>query len=159
MVTTWTDTLNSSESIWPPPFSTGVYRNEEPSPEGQRDKEIPPSQFISSLFEGVGQLLPGNLAGLLMCRPRLLAAWDSCCQKVLQRFSWKYTGCLENNRLKKDLENGLENTLEMSKGSFMLLHSLYESYSDLLHWPPPYCTLLCCILAKFIYLQYSPFHR
>ena len=47
--------LNSSESIWPPPFSTGVYRNEEPSPEGQRDKEIPLSQVISSLFEWVGQ--------------------------------------------------------------------------------------------------------
>ena len=29
------NTLNSSESIWPPPLSTGVYRNEEPSPEGQ----------------------------------------------------------------------------------------------------------------------------
>ena len=34
-------TLYTSESIWPPPFSTGVYKNEEPSPEGQRDKEIP----------------------------------------------------------------------------------------------------------------------
>ena len=34
-------TLYTSESIWPPPFSTGVYRNEEPSPECQRDKEIP----------------------------------------------------------------------------------------------------------------------
>ena len=85
-------TLNSSESIWPPPFSTGVYRNEEPSPEGQRDKEIPLSQFMSSLFEGVGQLLPGDFAGLLMCRPRLLAAGDSCCQKVLQRFSGSIQG-------------------------------------------------------------------
>ena len=84
--------LNSSESIWPPPFSTGVYRNEEPLPEGQRDKEIPPSQFILSLFEGVGQLLPGDFAGLLMCRPRLLAAGDSCCQKVLQRFSGSIQG-------------------------------------------------------------------
>ena len=55
-------TLNCSESIWPPPFSTGVYRNEEPSPKGQRDKEIPLSQFILSLFEGVGQLLPGRSA-------------------------------------------------------------------------------------------------
>ena len=27
-------TLNSSESLWPPPFSTGVYRNGEPPPEG-----------------------------------------------------------------------------------------------------------------------------
>ena len=62
-------TLNSSESIWPPPFSTGVYQNEEPAPEGQRDKEISLSQFISSLFDGVGQLLPGDLAGLLMRRP------------------------------------------------------------------------------------------
>ena len=85
-------TLNSSEGIWPPPFSTGVYRNEEPSPEGQRDKEIPLSQFISSLFEGVGQLPPGDFAGLLMCRPRLLAAGDSCCQKVLQRFSGSIQG-------------------------------------------------------------------
>ena len=59
---------------------------------GQRDKEISLSQFILSLFDGVGQLLPGDFAGLLMCRPRLLAAGDSCCQKVLQRFSWKYTG-------------------------------------------------------------------
>jgi hypothetical protein len=49
-------TLNSSESIWPPPFSIGVNRNEEPSPEGQRDKEIPLSQFISSLFDGVEPL-------------------------------------------------------------------------------------------------------
>ena len=81
------DTLNSSESIWPPPFSTGVYRNKEPSPEGHRDKDIPLSQFILSLFEGVGQLLPGDFAGLLMCRPRFLAAGESCCQKVLQRFS------------------------------------------------------------------------
>ena len=81
------DTLNSSESIWPTPFSTGVYQNEEPSLEGKRDKEIFLSQFISSLFDGVGQLLPGDFAGLLMCRPRLLAAGDSCCQKVLQRFS------------------------------------------------------------------------
>ena len=32
-------TLNSSESIWPPPFSTGVLKNEEPPPEGQGDKE------------------------------------------------------------------------------------------------------------------------
>jgi hypothetical protein len=85
-------TLNSSESLWPPPFSTGVYRNEEPSPEGQRDKEIPLSQFISSLFEGVGQLLPGDFAGLLMCRPRLLASGDSCCQKVLQRLSGSIQG-------------------------------------------------------------------
>ena len=86
----WADsvyTLNSSESIWPPPFSTGVYQNEEPAPEGQRDKEISLSQFISSLFDGVGQLLPGDFAGLLMSRPRLLAAGGSCCQKVLQRFS------------------------------------------------------------------------
>ena len=80
-------TLNSSESIWPPPFRTGVYQNEEPAPEGQRDKEIFLSQFILSLFDGVGQLLPGDFAGLLMSRPRFLAAGDSCCQKVLQSFS------------------------------------------------------------------------
>ena len=85
-------TLHISESIWPPPFSTGVCRNEEPSPEGQRDKEISLSQFISSLFEGVGQLLPGDFAGLLMSRPRLLAAGDSCCQKVPQRFSGSIQG-------------------------------------------------------------------
>ena len=85
-------TLNSSESIWPPPFSTGVYQNEEPALEGQRDKEMILSQFISSLFDGVGQLLPGDFAGLLMSRPRLLAAWDSCCQKVLQRFSGSIQG-------------------------------------------------------------------
>ena len=88
-----TVTLNRSESIWPPPFSTGVYRNEEPSPDGQRDKEIPLSQFISSLFEGVGQLLPGDFEGLLMCRPRLLAAWDSCCKKGAAEVFRKYTGC------------------------------------------------------------------
>jgi len=75
-------TLSSSVSIWPPPFSTGVYQNEEPAPEGQRDKEISLSQFISSLFNGVGQLLPGDFAGLLMSRPRLLSAGYSCCQKV-----------------------------------------------------------------------------
>ena len=91
-VPTFSSTLYTSESIWPPPFSTGVYRNEEPSPEGQRDKEIPLSQFILSLFEGVGQLLPGDFAGLLMCRPRLLAAGDSCCQKVLQSFSGSIQG-------------------------------------------------------------------
>ena len=85
-------TLHISESIWPPPFSTGVCRNEEPSPEGQRDKEISLSQFILSLFEGVGQLLPGDFAGLLMSRPRLLAAGDSCCQKVPQRFSGSIQG-------------------------------------------------------------------
>ena len=79
--------LNSSMSIWLPPFSTGVYQNEEPAPEGQRDKEISLSQFISSLFNGVGQLLPGDFPGLLISRQRLLAAGDSCCQKVLQRFS------------------------------------------------------------------------
>ena len=62
-------TLHISESIWPPPFSTGVCRNEEPSPEGQRDKEISLYQFILSLFKGVGQLLPGDFAGLLMSRP------------------------------------------------------------------------------------------
>ena len=84
---TFSYTLNSSESIWPPPFSTGVYQIEEPALEGKRDKEISLSQFILSLFDGVGQLLPGNFAGLLMSRPRLLAAGDSCCQKVLQRFS------------------------------------------------------------------------
>ena len=50
------------------------------------------SQFISSLFDGVGQLLPGDFAGLLMSRPRLLAAWDSCCQKVVQRFSGSIQG-------------------------------------------------------------------
>ena len=85
-------TLSSSESIWPPPFSTGVYWNEEPPPEGQRDKEIYFSQFISSLFYGVGQLLPGSFAGLLMSRPRLLAAGDSRCQKVPRRFSWSIQG-------------------------------------------------------------------
>ena len=53
----------------PPPFSTGVCRNEEPSPEGKGDKEISLSQFMSSLFKGVGQLLPGDFAGLLMSRP------------------------------------------------------------------------------------------
>ena len=67
-------TLNSSESTWPPPFSTGVYWNEEPAPEGQRDKEINFSQFILSLFDGVGQLHPEDFAGLLMSRPRLLSA-------------------------------------------------------------------------------------
>ena len=41
--------LNSSESIWPTPFSTGVYQNEESSPEEQRDKEMSLSQFILSL--------------------------------------------------------------------------------------------------------------
>ena len=35
----------------------------------------------------MGQLLPGDFAGLLMCRPRLLAAGDSCWQKGLKRFS------------------------------------------------------------------------
>ena len=89
---TLSHTLHISESIWPPPFSTGVCRNEEPSPGGQRDKEISLSQFISSLFNGVGQLLPGDFAGLLMCRPRLLAAGDSCCQKVPQRFSLSIQG-------------------------------------------------------------------
>ena len=58
-------TLNNSESIWPGPFSTGVYENEEPSPEGERDKEISLSQFILSLFDEVGQLLPGDFAGSL----------------------------------------------------------------------------------------------
>ena len=81
------DTLDSSESIWPPQFSTGVYQNEEPAPEGQRNKEISLFQFVSSLFDGVGQLLPEDFEGLLISRPRLLAAGDSCCQKVLQRFS------------------------------------------------------------------------
>ena len=57
-------TLNSTKSIWPPLFSTEVYWEEEPAPEGQRDKEIYFSQFISSLFDGVGQLLPGDFAGL-----------------------------------------------------------------------------------------------
>ena len=38
-------------------------------PEGHRDKEIALSQFISSQFEGVGQVLPGDFAGLLMSRP------------------------------------------------------------------------------------------
>ena len=94
----WTEviicTLNSSESIWPTPFSIGVYWNEEPSPEGQRDIEISLCPFISSLFYGVGQLLPRDFAGLLMCRPRLLTAGDSCCQKVLQRFSWSIQGVL-----------------------------------------------------------------
>ena len=47
-------TLHISESIWPPPFSTGVCRNEEPSPEEQKDKEISLYQFILSLFEGWG---------------------------------------------------------------------------------------------------------
>ena len=98
----WLCTLNSSESIWPPPYSTGVYRNEEPSPEGQRDKEISFSQFILSLFEEVGrQLLPGNFACLPMCRPRLLAAGDSCCQKVLQSFS----GSIQGDILGKLSEN------------------------------------------------------
>ena len=64
-----TNTLNNSESIWPPPFSIGVYQNEEPAPERQRDKENSLSQFKSSLFKGVGQLLPGEFAGLLMSRP------------------------------------------------------------------------------------------
>ena len=94
--TTLLHTLHISESIWPPPFSTRVCRNEEPSPEGQRDKEISLSQFISYLFEGVGQLLPGDFAGLLMSRPRLLAAGDSCCQKVPQRFSGSIQGAWES---------------------------------------------------------------
>ena len=89
-------TLNSFESIWPPPFRTGVYWNEEPAPEGQRDKEINFSEFILSLFHGVGQLLPGYFAGLLMSRPRLLAAMDSCCQKVPQSFSWSIPGVLSS---------------------------------------------------------------
>ena len=36
------------------PFSTGVYQNEEPSPEGQRDKDISLSQFILSMFDNGG---------------------------------------------------------------------------------------------------------
>ena len=56
--------MHISESIWPTPFSTGVYQNEEPSPEGKRYKDISLSQFISSLFDGVGQLLPGDFEGL-----------------------------------------------------------------------------------------------
>jgi hypothetical protein len=65
-----------------------------------RDKEFFLSQFISSLFEEVRQLLPENFACLLMCRPRLLAAGDSCCQKVLQRFSGSIQGA-ENTRSRK----------------------------------------------------------
>ena len=84
-------TLNSLESIWPTPFSAGVYQNEESSPAGQRDKEISLSQFISSLFDGVGQLLPGDFASLL------LAAGDSCCQKVLQKFSRSIQGGRQQN--------------------------------------------------------------
>ena len=95
-------TLHISKIIWPPPFSTGVCRNEEPSPEGQRDKEISLSQFISSLFEGVWQLLPGDFAGLLMSRPRLLAAGDSCCHKVPQRFSGSIQGAIMFIPVKKD---------------------------------------------------------
>ena len=71
-----------------------VLKNKEPAPEGQRDKEIYFSQFILSLFDGVGKLLPGDFAGLLMSRPRLLAAGDSFCQKVLQRFSLSIQGAL-----------------------------------------------------------------
>ena len=58
----------------------------------QRDKDISLPYFISSVFDGVGQLLPGDFAGLLISRPRLLAAGDSYCQKVLQRFSWNIQG-------------------------------------------------------------------
>ena len=60
-------TLSSSESIWSPPFRTGVHRNEEPPPDRQVDKKLSLSQFILSLFEGA-RLLPGDLAGLLKCR-------------------------------------------------------------------------------------------
>ena len=69
------------EYFWPPPFSTGAYRNEEPPPEKQRDKDISLSQFILSLVKGVGQLLPGDFANVL------LAAGESCCQKVPHRLS------------------------------------------------------------------------
>ena len=59
---------------------------------GRENKEIHFSQFILSLFVGVGQLLQGDFAGLLMCRPRLLAAGESCCQKVMRRISWSIQG-------------------------------------------------------------------
>ena len=81
-------TQNISKSIWPPLFNTGVYQNEEPAPEGQRDKEISLSQFISSLFDGVGQLLPGDFAGLLMCRPGSSQLGTKGAAEVF----WKYTG-------------------------------------------------------------------
>ena len=45
----WVSTMfhwRAKESIWSPLFSTGVYRNEEPPPEGQRYKEFSLSQFI-----------------------------------------------------------------------------------------------------------------
>ena len=138
-------TLNSSESTWPPPFSTGVYRIEEPSPEGQRDKEIPLSQFISSLFEGVGQLLPGDFAGLLMCRPKLLAAGDSCCQKVLQRFSGSIQGnfptvkvILLTGNLKKHLK-------VLDKSNYFVTKNLNQENIGLKLW---FCFNLYVILIS-----------
>ena len=83
-------TLNNSESIWPPPFSIGVYQNEEPAPEGQRDKEISLSQFISSLFDGVWQLLPGDFEGVLLAAPR---SWGLLLPKGASEVFSKYTGC------------------------------------------------------------------
>ena len=86
----WLGTLNSSERIWPPPFSTGVSRHEEPPTEEQR--EISLSQFISTLFEGVGRLLPGDIGGLLMCRP----GSSQLRSPVAKRCG---IGCLEVNRV------------------------------------------------------------
>ena len=52
--------------------------------EAQRDKEISLSQFISTLFDGVGQLLPGDFEGLL--RPRLLAAGEPFAKRSCRGF-------------------------------------------------------------------------
>ena len=49
--------------------STNMRSLHQSGPKVQIDKWIYLSQFILSLFEGVGQLLPGDFAGLLMCRP------------------------------------------------------------------------------------------
>ena len=67
----------------------------EPPLDRQRYKEFSLSQFISSLFEGVGAALPWKFDICAYVQTRLLTAGDSCAQKVLQRYSGNERGACD----------------------------------------------------------------
>ena len=93
-------TMNSFESIWPPPFSTWIHRNEEPQPARQRDKEISLSPFILYQFEVVGQFLPEIVSRLFICRTGSLHL-ETYVPKRCNKGVMEGTGCFASSLLAK----------------------------------------------------------
>ena len=87
-----------------------------------------------------------------MCRPRLLAAGDSCCQKVLQRFSGSIQGDGEVIRvevLQSDIYDEIENNKFYTIKDYFSLLMICETFYTVLRQ-----MLFAAVKLKYLILWY-----